>query len=126
MANEDVDVAALGARMVQLQKRARRLAATSLAATAIACVGAVLGAAGPSLARTRVPNIIEAHEFAVIDTAGRTRAELATQGGDGIASLQLKDGQGNLRASLGAPPSSDVEPFLVFAQPDGTPIWRAP
>ena len=93
----DAEAKEISDRLALVERSMRRYRAALAAVTVIAAAGL----AGPSLVgAAKVPGVIRAKSFAVVDDNGMVRASLATSGDN--TGLALYDQAGKLRANLGA------------------------
>ncbi len=73
-------------------------------------------------AQRRVPEVVKARQFQLVDTEGRVRAELGLPFGE--PTLFLYDKEGRPRAWLTL--ERDGNPRIMFVDKDDQSLWQAP
>ncbi len=99
-------------RLDRLERENRWLKRGGLVALVVLAGAFMMGQAAPE----KIPLVLKAHSFQVVDQAGKLRARLGV-GADGAPRLLLYDKAGKLRGMLGVRPNGASH--LFFSGPDG-------
>lgn len=119
MPRDPLEAADLARRLDRLERRMGRWRSLAILALAAGMAGAAAAFSGAASADRPAPAELRVERLAIVDTEGRTRILLTTDGQDGF--IGLTDAQGQTRAMIQSHPGGaritlgDGRPRLVLA-----------